>query len=295
MKLTKILTVAVALFTTSVSVFGQDIEGGIFVGPTNYQGDVTKKHVTIKNTRPNIGLLGRYYFGPRFNLKGNLYYGWVRGDDENYNDVKFRDKRNANFKSTIFDFGVQGELNILPFISNSKRYKFAPYVFGGVSLFHFNPKSTVAIRDAAGAVTKEETYALQTLGTEGQFLDGSKIKPYKRWQGAIPYGIGVKYSLGNFWNIGLEIGQRKIFTDYLDDVSTNYPDMAKQAAWSDAKFKDQRAVYASAPRDLQKYPLKGGLTDLSNDERGNKDRNDMYIFTGITLTKTLRRFSCTNF
>ena len=294
MKLTKILTVAVALFTTSVSVFGQDIEGGIFVGPTNYQGDVTRKHVTIKNTRPNIGLLGRYYFGPRFNLKGNLYYGWVRGDDENYNDVKFRDKRNASFKSTIFDFGVQGELNILPFISNSKRYKFAPYVFGGVSLFHFNPKAKLNVTDASGG-TKEETYALQPLGTEGQFLDG-KSDAYKRWQGAIPYGVGVKYSLGNFWNIGLEIGQRKIFTDYLDDVSTNYPDMTKQAAWSSSKFNDNRAVVASVPRDLNKYPLKGNnYNTISGDGRGNKDRNDMYIFTGITLTKTLRRFSCTNF
>jgi hypothetical protein len=32
-------------------------------------------------------------------------------------------------------------------------------------------------------------------------------------------GIGIKYSIDHFWNIGFEVGARKTFTDALDLTS----------------------------------------------------------------------------
>lgn len=282
MKMRNLILSLFAITFIATSAMAQDIEGGIFIGTTQYQGDLTKKHITISETKPSLGILGRYYFGPRINLKGSAYYGWIEGGDENYDDIYLRKLRNLSFTSSVFDLSGQVEINILPFISNSKRYRFAPYVFGGVALFHFNPKAEL---DG----TKHE---LQPLGTEGQTLPGSGKDQYSRWQGSIPYGIGIKYSLGNFWNLGFEVGQRKIFTDYLDDVSDKYPDLVAL---------DQQNPLAArlsnrspeVPNGDPKYAITNA--ERSNIQRGNTEKLDMYVFAGFTITKTIRRFSCTNF
>ena len=61
---------------------------------------------------------------------------------------------------------------------------------------------------------------LQPLGTEGEgFYKGEK--KYNLTQLAIPIGGGFKYAISNNVRIGIEVGFRKLFTDYLDDVSEN--------------------------------------------------------------------------
>ena len=295
MILKKLLLTGVAILSLASASIAQDVEGGIFLGTSNYQGDLTHPHAQLKRTKPSLGLLGRYYFGPRFNLKGSFTYGWISGTDaDDASDQRYRDKRNLSFRSNLMELSIQGELNILPFISNSKRYRFAPYVFAGIALFHFNPVADIVNTNPALQGSKWDGLDLQTLGTEGQNLQGSSKSAYSRWQGSIPYGLGIKYSLGNFWNVGLELGQRKLFTDYLDDASTTYPDMNALQTYSRAQFGDDRAVVASNPRDFTKYPTKT-INDVKGYQRANSKKNDMYIFVGLTITKTLRRFSCTNF
>ena len=39
---------------------------------------------------------------------------------------------------------------------------------------------------------------------------------------AIPFGVGIKYSINEKVNLSVEIAQRFTTTDYLDDVSTTY-------------------------------------------------------------------------
>jgi hypothetical protein len=39
-------------------------------------------------------------------------------------------------------------------------------------------------------------------------------------------GIGFKYTIDRSWGVGLELGFRKTFTDYIDDVSTTYFDFS---------------------------------------------------------------------
>ncbi len=66
---------------------------------------------------------------------------------------------------------------------------------------------------------------LKPLSTEGEGLPGyPDRKPYSLTQLAIPFGGGVKFAITNDWHIGLEVGLRKLFTDYLDDVSSTYAD-----------------------------------------------------------------------
>jgi hypothetical protein len=93
--------------------------------------------------------------------------------------------------------------------ANGNRYYRRPYFnvygYGGVGLLYFNPKAEL----------NGTWHALQPLQTEG--VEYSRITP------VIPFGLGVRFKFGPNMNIAIEGGYRKIFTDYLDDVSTVYP------------------------------------------------------------------------
>lgn len=265
-------TLALAL---SPTLQAQDREAGLFLGTAQYQGDLSQKQLTISETRPSIGIFGRYYFTPRIDVKGNLYYGWVEGDDNNYSQDRYRPRRNLNFRSDLVELSSQLEINFLPFIANSRRYRFTPYAFGGVALYYFNPTARYN-----GTKLK-----LADLNTEGQGLEGGPAD-YSKIQGAIPYGLGLKWNLGRLFNIGLEVGQRKLFTDYLDDVSGSYYDNDVIRA----KNGDLAALAADPSRIIDPK-----LVHSAGTQRGDEKDLDLYIFAGITLSKTFRSPGCINF
>lgn len=254
----------------------QDVEAGLFLGTAQYQGDLSDPNIslTLSETQPGFGGIFRYYFNPRFNLKANVYYGWISGDDKNHDDDQWRKKRNLSFQSHVLEGSAQIEFNILPYVNNSELYGFAPYIFTGVSVFNFNPK----------AEYQGEMVELQPLGTEGQGRPGGEEK-YSLTQIAIPYGIGLKYSVGDGWNIGLEIGQRKTFTDYLDDVSTDYPDPSV--------FGEDATARALSDRSTELDEYDSGFSGGSG--RGDPENDDWYVFTGFTITKTFRENKCMGF
>ncbi len=268
MKSTKLLLTLAALFI-GLAGHAQDKEVGIFLGTTQYQGDLSKDQITLNQTKPGFGVLGRYYFNPRFDISAGLYLGWISGSDANYSSVASRTYRNLAFQSVVVDLHGMLEYNILPYISNSKKYRFTPVLFAGLSVFYFNPT------DTAGGTT----YNLHNYSTEGECLPNGPAQ-YSQVQIAIPMGIGFKYSLGNFWNLGLEFGLRKTFTDYLDDVSGKYYNYDELVA-------NKGAI---AGQLANKSPGNGNANNGLL--RGNSNANDTYVFAGFTLTKTLRRYSC---
>ena len=117
---------------------------------------------------------------------------------------------------------------------------------------------------------------LQPLGTEGQGLVASR-KKYPLFQMCIPIGIGFKYTIDRQFGLGLELGIRKTFTDYIDDVSTTYFD------------------FNSYP---EAEPLAGILSDRSNKsdpptttagaQRGDNRENDSYMFAIFSLNYKLK-------
>lgn len=263
-------------FSSMPFVQAQDIEAGLLLGTAQYQGDLSKQQYTLSETKPGFGGLFRYYFNPKFNLKASIMYGQISGDDANYSDDDgFREKRNLSFKSHILEGSVQLEYNILPFVNNTELYKWAPYVFTGVSVFNFNPKTEY----------QGETVELQPLGTEGQGTQGEPDK-YNLTQLSIPLGVGLKYSVGSGWNIGLEAGLRKTFTDYLDDVSGTYSDDF------DASDQELAAQVSDRSNELDKF---NNQQFSDGDGRGNPDQDDWYTFFGFTITKTFRETGCMNF
>lgn len=170
-------------------------------------------------------------------------------------------KRNLNFSTKMFDWEASLQYNILDL-----NYSWwSPYVFTGVGLYHFKPYT----KDAAG-----DKYFLPQLSTEGQgFVPG--VDKYSLTQFNVPLGIGAVYSLNEDTRLGLEVGYRMLFTDYLDDVSGVYVDQGDLLTARGPKAVE--LAYRGGEVHSGTYPAAGV-------SRGNPDNRDGYYYVALTLT-----------
>lgn len=248
------------------TVHAQRVSVGLFGGISAYNGDLTEKIFPKKLTNGVVGITGNYEVTEQAYIRVGLTYTIVGGADRFSKDPALV-MRNLAFETRIVEFSALGEYDLL----NLYDKRFSPYVFGGLAVFHFNPY--------AYDVNKNQVF-LRPLSTEGEGLLGyPDRKPYHLTQIAIPFGGGVKFALTSKIRIGLELGIRKLFTDYLDDVSKNYIDANDLLA-----AKGQLAVDMSYRSDEvggdPNYPAK-------NAQRGSPKANDYYYFTGLHLTYKL--------
>lgn len=277
MKNMRRITVCGLLLVLSINVFSQQWHVGIFGGLSAYNGDLTDKIFPKKVINGAIGLTANYEFRDRIMFRAGLTYSVVGGADR-FSDDPDLVVRNLSFETSITEFSLVGEY----YLMNLYDRKYSPYVFGGLAVYHFNPYAFNG--------TDEKIY-LKPLSTEGQGLPGYTAKPYSLSQLAIPFGGGVKYAINDKFRIGLELGIRKLFTDYLDDVSGFYADQNDLLA-----NRGQLAVDMSYRADEvaggnPSYPTKGT-------GRGGPENNDIYYFLGLHLTYRLgggkigRSYSC---
>lgn len=187
---------------------------GIVAGISNYQGELAS-YSTANGFKakigPVIGVHAGYELTSRFQLRGDLQYLRLSGDDL-FNDNEVTRARNLNFFSPVFQLAGGIDWNILGF-SQSDGKAFTPYASVGASLFHMNP-STIYLG---------KKVALHPLGTEGQGLaDYPDQKPYHLLQPSIQLGGGLKFLTSGKVIIALEMMMSYTFTDYIDDVSSIY-------------------------------------------------------------------------
>jgi hypothetical protein len=253
----KKLLITLAAVVSCLFSSGQTMEVGLFGGISYYLGDLNPgKH--FLQPEPAYGVLARYNLNSRWAFRAMGYRGHVMGDDA---VSKTNENRNLKFRSRVTEFSLVAEFNFFEYFTGSKRDVVSPYIFGGAGVFLFDPEADgVALRD---------------IGTEGQQSGFEGRSPYNRYSLAVPFGLGVKFSINSRLALTAEWGMRKTFTDYLDDVSKTYYlegsqiDPANQAqVLSDPTFAHQ--------------PLM---------ERGNPETRDWYNFSGVTLTYKFRIFS----
>lgn len=193
-------------------LFSQHFEIGATVGGSNYVGELASNSSAIDFGETNLaaGVFARFNINRMLALKLQGQFTTLRGDDANSSIREIVD-RNLNFQTKIREVGLMGEFNILGF--DAYAGSFSPYVFAGIAFYQFDPETSDSL-----------SVKLQPLGTEGQGLAAYPDRlPYELNQIAIPFGLGVKYAVSENFHIGLEFGARKLFTDYLDDVSLTYP------------------------------------------------------------------------
>lgn len=240
---------------------------GLYGGAAAYNGDLTDKFFPRKVTNGAVGITGSYELTERFLLRGGFTYMMIGGADR-FSDNASLVARNLSFETALTEFSVTGEYNIF----NLSDTRFTPYIFAGLAVFHYNPYAYT---------TSDQKVYLKPLSTEGQGIAGyPDRKPYKLTQLAIPFGGGVKYAITDRWQVGLEMNMRKLFTDYLDDVSKDYVDPNDLLA-----ARGQLAVDMSYRGD----ELPGGNPDYpaKDMQRGSPKNNDWYYTLGLHLTYRL--------
>jgi hypothetical protein len=242
-------------------------EVGIQLGSTTYLGDLQSKKVTWSQSNAYIGMLVRTPLHQYVTARAYLGVGQISADDAEAKDVEIQ-KRNLHFKSTIWELGIAGEF-VLPLAkANSKGIlaNLTPYALAGLSIFHFNPK----------AQYQGKWVELKPLYTEGQRINNANAKSYRRLQLAIPIGVGFKYKLSPRMSVAAECTPRKTFTDYLDDVSTVYPDMDKLRA-------TQGNLSAEMSFRGDEVPGRESKKATTGARRGSSDNSDWYMITSLGL------------
>ena len=266
------------------------LEFGLFLGGANYMGELTKGIVPpLKNTGPALGMLTRFELNPYWSFKASAIYGRISGSDKDYPSDAYRERRNLSFRSGVFDVSTHLEWNIRGYQSTRSTNAWSPYLFGGLAVFKYNPKTQFNYDASLSyhslypelASQDGDWIELQPLGTEGQETKQfNDRKYYSLTQVAIPFGFGIKAQLSANWAIGFEMGFRKTFTDYIDDVSKDYV--------NNQTVRSTHGPLAGALRDRAGevgQPLfDDGDVNGAGEARGNDKTKDWYTLTGITIT-----------
>lgn len=262
----KKLWFALLFLSLSLFAFSQKWLITTNAGITGYSGDLTQPALSFKALGPGISANLKYVHRPQIILRGGISWGTVAAYDKNNKELSLR-SRNLSFKTTLLELNAGFEINLIDPVEPYER-KTLPYVFGGIGLFHFNPYAY----DNAG-----DKVFLKPLSTEGQGLPQyPSRKEYKLTQFCLPFGLGGKTKLGPRADLGLEIGFRKTFTDYIDDVSKTYADKDVLMLEKGPKSVEMSDRQLSGPG----FPNKAGTGDV----RGNSARKDLYYNAQMTLT-----------
>mgnify|MGYP001266507176 CR=1 FL=1 len=261
LKITLLLVTAMLYsFFITAQQFKSNTEIGLSLGGSYYLGDLNTTH--FNQPLASAGLVIRRNIDERFVYKAEAMYINLKSDERQSEDtIAFN--RGLHFRSPVYEISGQLEFNFLPYQPGNPLYTWTPFIYTGISIFHFNPQA----ENKNG-----EWVDLQELGTEGQ---GTTTFPnrnkYSLIQFAIPMGLGMKIAVNESFNILLEYAVRKTFTDYLDDVSTTF------VGGNGTTYPIEMPIESQEMSD----PMGTHSKDL---QRGDPDKKDWYSFAGITLS-----------
>ncbi|MCA6368033.1 MAG: outer membrane beta-barrel protein [Cytophagales bacterium] len=245
-----ILLLTISSFTEAQSFYSARRERSLILsgglGTSTYYGDLANSNAYIK-ANPNVNAALQYFLTNRIGARVELNWFTLAGDDKDANGGG-RVERNLSFQSSNFELSAVGMINLF---THGDRFYRRPginiYGFAGIGLLYFNPKAT----DQLG-----NSVSLQPLKTEG--VAYSLVAP------VIPFGLGIRFKVNPMFNLSIEAGFRKTFTDYLDDVSTTYPGASSFNG-------DAQAIYFSDRR------VDPALNGTAGGVRGNSNSLDSYL------------------
>ncbi len=216
------------------------------LGTTRYAGDMNERgdlsHLRL-GASLNIGAAYRFSYRLTFRTEVQLYY--IYGSQQ-HTRIAYN---NLSFHSLNPDVWTGLQLDLWP-VDDPYR-AIIPYTFAGIGLTYLTPKTTY----------KGQTYSLAPLRTEGV--------AYNRLPVVVRYGIGVPIASTERFRINLEGSYTHVMSDYVDDVSTTYPDRSNMTSLA-AALSDRRAELGQA-------------LNATGAQRGNSNRNDGYFIVSGRL------------
>ena len=243
-------------FLAPKAAHSQVIEVGGSVGLSYYMGDINPSK-PFNQSQLGWGALVRYYSDTRWAFRLAYSNLQLNGSDK---ASGYRPERGLSFNDNVNDVALIAEFNFFDYFTGSKRHGLSPYLFGGISVLSFNPKANDGT-ELYNVVTDVNNYDEDENGVIIDNISNGAEK-YGRYTVSIPFGVGVKYSLGKKLGIALEWRWDYAFTDWLDDCHAYYP------------------------KENNEYSDPTNFTDNTGDlyiQRGNKYDNDWYGYLNFSL------------
>ncbi|MFN3403371.1 MAG: DUF6089 family protein [Cytophagaceae bacterium] len=215
-----------AFLAISFVAKGQKNEVGLAIGGFNYSGEVSP-YINPLFTRPGANLFYRLNFSPVVALRSMFSFGAIYANEHGSSRAVSQIRR-AEFSNTVSEGALMLEYNFFNFRAkkDSRKYidtrRLSPYFTAGVAIYNMS----------------------KDVGTE---VSNAAIDL------AIPFGVGLKYKLTEFLNLGVEFVARKTFSDQIDGISHGF---------------------------------------INNKTTGIPSDTDWYYFTGFTLSYTFYTVDC---
>ncbi len=165
--------------------FGQKKgEIGIFGGTAYYMGDINPGRQFYRPAEA-LGALFRHNFNSRYSLRINAYYLSLSGSDLDFPAVLHPDRPSSpsRFNTSLVDLSARLEFNFRPYKPFVRQWDYTPYISAGFS-------GSLIVNSDAGA---------------GNFA-------------GIPFGTGIKTTLGTRLAGGLEWTFNKTLNDGIDGL-----------------------------------------------------------------------------
>ncbi|GAB2521340.1 hypothetical protein [Spirosoma aerophilum] len=220
------------------------LNGGL--GATHYLGDLTEAgnlgHLRLGAA---LDMAIAYRYSPQLTLRaeGQLYY--IRGTHRDthlaYNNLSFYSINPDIWAGVQWDFWP----------ASHRNHVIIPYALAGVGLTHITPR----------AMFQGQSVSLPSLQTEGV--------RYNRLPFTVRYGLGVPIHSTDRLKWNVEAAYTHVFSDYLDDVSTVYPDITLMDPFA-AALSDRRLEIGLKP-------------NAPGAQRGNSNRRDGYFVLSARL------------
>jgi hypothetical protein len=181
-------TLLIIFISISSISLGQMYEAGIFIGGSNYVGDIGPTNYINPSKIAGAAFI-KYNLNPRIALRATYSYLPIKANDLDA-DTNFRRDRGINFSNTINELAVGLEYNFYEYDLSSDDKTWTPYIL--LELVGINYKYIVS----------------ELLPNQYQFDYKNSI--------SIPFGVGFKSKLAGPLAFSLEAKFRYTFEDDLD-------------------------------------------------------------------------------
>ena len=276
--------------------FGKPVyEIGLNIGPANLLGDLGGNYGTGKTfLKDNNIQMTKLMKGAHLTIRPSEFWGitlsanftTLEGADSIIADKGgaevARKNRNLSVRTSVKELTLTGEIYPLVILENDDKdlyHKFRPYGIIGIGVFNFKPQGQYTAPNGT-----KRWVDLKPLRTEGQGMPQyPDKKEYSLTQINIPYGVGIRYYFSDRISAAFEIVNRKTFTDYIDDIGTEFIDDSDFDSYFGAG--SQTATIAKQMHNKAEQVSPGVRIPAYNagNKRGTPDRMDSYYSASIKV------------
>mgnify|MGYP001162347849 CR=1 FL=1 len=206
--------ILLCLVIPSVFAHAQYREVGLFLGGTNYIGEVGKTTFVEPSLKsPSATLFYKSNFSPRFAFRVELGLSSIKGIDT-MSSEPLRKERANSFTNSINHTSAILEVNYFKMDLSDFENSWSPYLFAGLSYLKYRDLYYPKSESVANFQKNDFSFA-------------------------IPMGVGVKTRLGMNFLVGIEIKALYTFSDNLDGSFPTFADeIDQQPAFGNSLSKD---------------------------------------------------------